>query len=211
LPVNFQQLLLVKEKLSNFKNSELMVVTKNRTSDDVETLIQQNQLIFGENKVQEAQKKFLNISNNRIKIHLIGPLQTNKVKIALNLFDTIQSLDREKLIIEIANHLNKNSEKIRTKNFFIQINIGQEEQKSGVAPESALALYQLALINKLNVVGLMCIPPKNDDPKFYFKKMVELKNKLNQNLKLSMGMSEDYLEALECGSDIVRIGSKIFQ
>ena len=211
MPVNFQQLLLVKEKLSNFKKSELMVVTKNRTSDDVETLIQQNQLIFGENKVQEAQKKFLTISNNRIKIHLIGPLQTNKVKIALNLFDTIQSLDREKLIIEIANHLNKNSEKIKTKNFFIQINIGQEEQKSGVAPESALALYELALINKLNVVGLMCIPPKNDDPKFYFKKMVELKNKLNQNLKLSMGMSEDYLEALECGSDMVRIGSKIFQ
>ena len=211
MPVNFQQLLLVKEKLSNFKNSELMVVTKNRTSDDVETLIQQNQLIFGENKVQEAQKKFLTISNNRIKIHLIGPLQTNKVKIALNLFDTIQSLDREKLIIEIANHLKKNSEKIRTKNFFIQINIGQEEQKSGVAPESALALYQLALINKLNVVGLMCIPPKNDDPKFYFKKMVELKNKLNEHLKLSMGMSEDYLEALECGSDMVRIGSKIFQ
>lgn len=188
-----------------------MVVTKNRTSDDVETLIQQNQLIFGENKVQEAQKKFLTISNNRIKIHLIGPLQTNKVKIALNLFDTIQSLDREKLIIEIANHLKKNSEKIRTKNFFIQINIGQEEQKSGVAPERALALYQLALINKLNVVGLMCIPPKNDDPKFYFKKMVELKNKLNEHLKLSMGMSEDYLEALECGSDMVRIGSKIFQ
>ena len=165
---------------------------------------------FGENKVQEAKSKFSEITDKNVKLHLIGPLQTNKIKNALKIFDTIQTLDREKLIIEISKHLNSSKE-YKTKNFYIQVNIGNEEQKAGAAPTNTKTLYELALKNNLNIKGLMCIPPKDKDPKFYFSQMLNLRESINQNLKLSMGMSSDYREAIQLNSNLIRIGSKIFQ
>ena len=192
------------------KDCDLMIVSKNRSVEDIDFLIKKEFYLFGENKVQEAKKKFSNFNNDRVKLHLIGPLQTNKVKLALSLFDTIQSLDREKLVLEISKEMNKNNSSYKTKEFFIQVNIGNEDQKSGVLPGSVLNLYKLAQKENLKVTGLMCIPPNNTDAEKYFKHMNEIKNKIDKNLKLSMGMSNDFQEALKYHSNMVRIGSKIF-
>ena len=189
--------------------AKLMVVSKNRPESIIREAIKAGALLFGENKVQEAEKKFdeLRKDYHDIELHLIGPLQTNKVKQAMKVFDVIQSVDREKLIKEISKNY---SEIMRTKKFYLQINIGKEDQKSGVHPEQTKRLYDYAIEKGLNITGLMCIPPNGKEPGVYFRKMIELKNTINSNLLLSMGMSGDYLSALQHQTNCIRIGSLLF-
>ena len=163
---------------------------------------------YGENKVQEAIDKWSEIKQNNpaIILHLIGKLQTNKVKFAIKIFDYIHSVDNKKLAKKIAEEELKQNKKIK---LFLQVNIGNEDQKSGVVKEDLTDLYNYCKDLKLDVVGLMCIPPVNEEPEKYFKET----NLLNQKLKLpelSMGMSSDYLQAVENSSTFLRIGSNIF-
>ena len=209
MTINYAQLEKINKTLESFPLAKLQIVTKNRDVNTIKELIGKGYSLFGENKVQEANEKFKNFSNHILDLHLIGPLQTNKVKLALNLFNTIQSIDREKLVNEIAKV--KNKSKIKTKNFYIQVNIGEEEQKSGVLPDNLNNLYQICLKQNLNIIGLMCIPPFDDKAKIHFEKLKNIRDNLNPNLKLSMGMSGDYETSLKCGSNLIRIGSKIFR
>ena len=207
--INFEQLKKVDLKVKEYPNAYLLIVTTNRPQNLIRSLIKEGFNSFGENKVQEANDKFSSIEEN-FKLHLIGPLQTNKAKLALTLFDTIQSIDRPKLIKEIAKHIKSNI-KIKTKEYFIQVNIGQEDQKSGVLPKEAKELYDTAILNNLKIVGFMCIPPINEEPHKYFKKMSVLRDDINSELILSMGMSNDYDIALSMNSNLVRVGSRIFK
>ena len=209
MSINYIELEKIINLLTQYQKSKLLIVTKNRDQKDIQSLIQKGHNLFGENRVQEAKKKYELIKKDSIKLHLIGPLQTNKVKDALQLFDVIQTLDRPKLIDEIFNYISHNK-KVLTRDFYIQVNIGNETQKSGVATEELKDFYDYAKLKKLNVVGLMCIPPVSKLPDTFFTEMVNLKNKINQDLKLSMGMSSDYEIALKRGSDLIRVGSKIF-
>ena len=202
---------VIKEKVYKLQSkSNLIIVTKNRSFETILPLIQSGHLHFGENKVQEAKEKwstFLN-DNKNVKLHLIGKLQSNKAKDAFALFDFIHTLDSEKLA-KIFSDLEKSSKK--NLKYFIQVNIGNEAHKNGI-DESLLADF-INFCKKdlsLNVIGLMCIPPVNLDPLPFFKKMQKLK--IDNNLaELSMGMSSDYKEALDCGSTYLRIGSAIFK
>lgn len=212
MPIDQSSLQTVCGTLKKFHNSDLLIVTKNRSEEDIKDLISIGFNRFGENRVQEADKKFnlyLNENNHFLELHLIGPLQTNKVKKALEIFNIIQSIDRKRLIDEISKEKIKQN-KIRCFGFFLQVNIGEEKQKSGVLPKDLEDLYRYAIYKGLNVLGLMCIPPNDDDPEYYFALMKDLRNKINDKLKLSMGMSSDYETALNCGSNIIRVGSKIF-
>ena len=211
MPINTQSLnQIISDLKSSKKHCELLVVTKTRPVADIETLLQSGYSLFGENRVQEAEKKYFNLRKNfNFDLHLIGPLQSNKYLNALQLFDTIQTIDRKKIIDLIAKEI-ENNKNIRTKDFYIQVNIGNEDQKSGVNIDEVESIYNYATQKKLNVIGLMCIPPNNMDASFYFENMLNLKNKIKSNLKLSMGMSNDYLLALNYESNIVRIGSMIF-
>ena len=198
----------VKQKLqenSSLKVPNIIAVSKTFKLDHIIHLIQHGHTHYGENKVQEAVKKWENLKNenNNLQLHLIGKLQTNKVKFAVKLFDYIHSLDSEKLARKIASFENKNLK------LFIQVNIGNEEQKSGISVNQLIDFYNFCKDLKLNIVGLMCIPPIHDDSVKYFKKMLDLKQKHNFN-ELSMGMSSDYLDALQHGSTFLRIGSDIF-
>lgn len=187
---------------------ELLIVTKKRSLEDILSLMSLGFCNFGENKVQEANIKYSDyLSNKQVKISLIGPLQSNKVKLALQTFDVIQSIDRKKIVDEIIKF--KNLE-MKTKYFFIQINIGNEQQKSGISEENLFDFYNYCIEGGLTIEGLMCIPPYNEDPAPYFKKMNVLRDKLNSNLKLSMGMSSDYKIAIKFNSDLVRVGSLLF-
>jgi len=204
---SYQEIRSLVEK--KYPLAKLMVVSKNRPASMIREAIQEGASLFGENKVQEAEKKFdeLRKDFNDIELHLIGPLQTNKVKQAMKIFDVIQSVDREKLVKEISkNH----SELLRTQKFYLQINIGKEDQKSGVFPEQTKTLYDYAVGQGLNIVGLMCIPPNDKEPDTYFYQMIELKNSINPNLLLSMGMSGDYQSALKHQTNCIRIGSLFF-
>ena len=206
--INFKSLESIENNLKLNPDAQLMIVTKNQSQEVVHELISSGYKLFGENRVQEIEKKYLYLRKVfKFELHLIGPLQTNKVRQALQIVDTIQSIDRKKIVEEILKYWSSAS---RTKNFFIQINIGNEPQKSGISPEESLSFYKYCLEKKLPISGLMCIPPNETDPSVYFKEMVSIKNKLNINLKLSMGMSNDYLLALEHKSNIIRIGSLIF-
>ena len=209
MSVNYDQLNEINKTLEDFPNAKLQIVTKNRDSKIVRELIDNGYHLFGENKVQEAQEKFKNINDPNLELHLIGPLQTNKVKAALQIFSCIQSIDRAKLVNEIAKHQTKSSSK--TKNYFIQVNIGKEIQKSGVLPEDLKNLYNLCLEKKLKIIGLMCIPPINKSSKEFFYEMKLIRDNLNRELTLSMGMSDDYKISLECESNLIRIGSRIFK
>lgn len=209
MSINLEELKNINDLLNQNKHTDLLIVTKNRNISDINQLINLGYVNFGENRVQEAKSKFQSIINNNLNLHLIGPLQTNKVKDALKIFNVIQSLDRIKLVDEILKFKDMN-DSIKTNKFFIQINIGEEDQKSGVAIADLYQFYNYCLSNKLNITGLMCIPPVDKDPVIFFKKMILLKNNLNKNLLLSMGMSNDYKEAIKCESNLVRIGSKIF-
>ena len=163
---------------------------------------------FGENRVQEALDKWTKIkeNNDTIKLHLIGKLQTNKVKFAVKIFDYIHTVDSIKLARKISSEENKLKKKIK---LFIQVNIGLEEQKSGVSENNLKELIEECSRLNLSVIGLMCIPPNDNNSKNYFKKMKELGSQYSLS-ELSMGMSSDYIEAIEEGSTYVRIGSKIF-
>ena len=202
---------VIKEKVYKLQSkSNLIIVTKNRSFETILPIIQSGHLHFGENKVQEAKEKwstFLN-DNKNVKLHLIGKLQSNKAKDAFALFDFIHTLDSEKLA-KIFSDLEKSSKK--NLKYFIQVNIGNETQKNGI-DESLLADFIIFCKKdlNLNIIGLMCIPPVNLDPLLFFKKMQKLK--IDNNLaELSMGMSSDYKEALDCGSTYLRIGSAIFK
>ena len=207
--INFEQLKKVELKVKEYPNASLLIVTKNRPQNLIRSLINEGFNLFGENKVQEANEKFSSIEEN-FELHLIGPLQTNKVKQALTLFNTIQSIDRPKLIKEIVKHIKSNI-KVKTKEYFIQVNIGQEDQKSGVLPKESKDLYNIAISSNLNIVGLMCIPPLNEEPHKYFEKMCVIRDEINPELILSMGMSNDYDIALSLNSNLVRVGSRIFK
>jgi pyridoxal phosphate enzyme (YggS family) len=210
LTVNYINLQKVLLDLQDYKLAKLLIVTKNQSLNDIRDLMNKGYNIFGENKVQEAKKKFHEVNNLfKINLHLIGQLQTNKVKDALHLFNTIQSVDREKLVEEISKVIKK-SDKIKTSSFYIQINIGSEDQKSGIDKFECKDFYQYALAKDLNIEGLMCIPPNTSNTHEYFQEMNEIRKNTNPNLKLSMGMSNDYQIALEHQSNLIRIGSFIF-
>lgn len=208
MSINYYQLEDIEKTLIAFPDARLQIVTKNRDVKIIKELISKGYYLFGENKVQEAQLKFKEINDPNIDLHLIGPLQTNKVKLALSLFNCIQSIDRPKLVNEIAKFNSKIQSK--TKNYYIQINIGKEDQKSGAYPEDLKKLYNLCIEKNLSIIGLMCIPPLDQSSDFYFKEMKYLRDDLNPKLLLSMGMSNDYKVSLKCGSNLIRIGSKIF-
>ncbi len=162
---------------------------------------------FGENKVQEAVDKWTEIKKkNKISLHMLGKLQTNKVKSAISLFDYIHSLDSEKLALKISNEQKKLNKSLK---IFIQVNVGNEKQKSGIDQNEIIDFYTYCKKINLNIIGLMCIPPANSDPVQFFKEMKNLNSKINLN-ELSMGMSGDYLTATENSSTYLRIGTSIF-
>tara|TARA_B100001248_G_C27379140_1_gene456007 strand:+ start:447 stop:1109 length:663 start_codon:yes stop_codon:yes gene_type:complete len=202
----------VKTKFEMNKNlsklPEIIAVSKTFKIDHLLPVINQGHIHFGENKVQEAAEKWAEIKkeNKKIKLHLIGRLQTNKVKMAVKIFDYIHSVDSKKLADKIYNVQKELN--IKTK-LFIQVNIGNEEQKSGILKNEITDLYNHCRKLDLDIIGLMCIPPFNEDSEKYFFEM----NRLNQDFKLSelsMGMSSDYLIAVENGATFLRIGSSIF-
>ena len=187
----------------------IIAVSKTFPLHIIEPLIQNGHTHFGENKVQEALTKWESIKqkNKELKLHMLGKLQTNKVKFAVGFFDYLHSVDNIKLAEKIANEQQKNNLKPK---IFLQINIANEEQKSGVSLKNLKELYELSVKDfNLNVIGLMCLPPENKDPKEYFSKTKQLNDELKLD-QLSMGMSSDYLKAIEFKSTYLRIGSKIF-
>ena len=201
---------LIQNKINGIsKSTRIVVVSKKRSYDQIQPLLQVNHLDYGENQIQEALNKWPSIiaSNKEIRLHLIGRLQSNKAKAAFNLFQFIHSLDSEKLAKIFSTLENEAGIK---KKYFIQVNIGNENQKAGISVDkiNQFSSYCVKQLN-LNVLGLMCIPPVNQDPKKHFIKLNEL-NANNGFKELSMGMSNDYADAIQCGSTCVRIGSAIF-
>ena len=201
----------IKEEIFNLNAiSNVIVVTKNRSFDSILPIIKSGHLHFGENKVQEAKEKwsaFLE-NNKNIQLHLIGKLQSNKAKDAFVLFDFIHTLDNEKLAKKFSDLEFNSKRKIK---YFIQINIGDEIQKNGISQSFVTEFVNFCQSDlKLNIIGLMCIPPMSLDPRTFFEQMQKLK--INNNLsELSMGMSSDYKEALHYGSTYLRIGSAVFK
>ena len=195
-------------KLNIDNNPKIIAVSKTFKIDKILPLIEHGHLDYGENKVQEAIEKWTEIKkkNSKIRLHMIGKLQTNKVKFAVQIFDYIHSVDSEKLAKKIADEQNKINKKIK---IFLQVNIGDEDQKSGINKSNIGHLTSYCREIGLDLIGLMCIPPANIDSENYFEEM----NKLNKNLslnELSMGMSSDFLTAVKHSSTYVRIGSSIF-
>ena len=196
------------EKLNIKNNPKIIAVSKTFKIEKILPLIEHGHADFGENKVQEAVEKWTEIkkSYSSIKLHMIGKLQTNKVKFAVQLFDYIHSVDNEKLARKIAVEESKINKKIK---IFLQVNIGDENQKSGINKSEVEQLVSVCKEIGLNVVGLMCIPPINVDPENYFSEMNKLKKELDL-AELSMGMSSDYLKAVKHLSTYIRVGSSIF-
>ena len=196
------------EKLNINNDPKILAVSKTFEINNILPLIEYGHLDYGENKVQEALEKWSDIKliKKDLKLHLIGKLQTNKVKQAIKIFDYIHSVDSEKLAKKIADEETKQGKKIK---IFIQVNIGDEEQKSGVNKSSVNELYSYCKAIDLNVIGLMCIPPLGKSSDIFFKEMRTLNKNLNLG-ELSMGMSADYLDAIKNSATYVRIGSNIF-
>ena len=199
---------LIKSKVNHDKLAQIIAVSKTFPIESILPLIEHGHLHYGENKVQEALDKWsdIKLKADSIKLHLIGKLQTNKVKFALKIFDYIHSLDSEKLATKISEEQIKQEKKPK---IFIQVNIGNEDQKSGINKERLVDFYNFCKDLNLDIIGTMCIPPNDDNTENYFSEM----NKINQELKfneLSMGMSGDYLEAIKNNATYVRVGSKIF-
>ena len=195
-------------KLNIGNNPKIIAVSKTFKIDKILPLIEHGHIDYGENKVQEAIEKWNEIKriNSKIRLHMIGKLQTNKVKFAVQIFDYIHSVDSEKLAKKIVDEQNKINKKIK---IFLQVNIGDEDQKSGANKDNLIQLANYCKEIGLDLIGLMCIPPVNNDPENYFDEM----NKLNKTLgfnELSMGMSSDFLTAVKHSSTYVRIGSSIF-
>ena len=196
-------------KDQNIDNSpKVIAVSKTFKLEKILPLIDYGHLDFGENKVQEAIEKWSEIKTKKkdIQLHLIGKLQSNKAKFAIKIFDYIHSLDSEKLAKKISEEQSKQNKNIK---LFIQVNIGNEDQKSGISINQLNDFYQFCNQLNLNIIGLMCIPPFDQNPEGYFKEMQSLKEKLNLK-ELSMGMSSDYLQAVDYSSTYLRIGSSIF-
>ena len=196
------------EEQKNINFPKIVAVSKTFELEKILPLINHGHLHYGENKVQEAINKWTEIKfkKSEINLHLIGKLQTNKVKLAIKIFDYIHSVDSKKLAKKIAEEELKQNKKMK---LFLQVNIGKEDQKSGIDKDDLEDLYNYCKDLKLDVVGLMCIPPANVEPEKYFKETNLLNKKLNL-LELSMGMSSDYLQAVENSSTFLRIGSNIF-
>ena len=209
---SIDNLISVKKELeikSHNQNVEIIAVSKTFPINEILPLIEYGHEHFGENKVQEAIVKWsdLKLKNKKINLHLIGKLQSNKVKNAVKIFDYIHSLDNIKLANKIAVEQKKINKSLK---LFIQINIGNEDQKNGLMPDDLKNFYNQCINElNLNIIGLMCIPPQTGNMRDYFTKMLELKNSVGLK-DLSMGMSNDYLEAANCGASFLRIGSKIF-
>tara|TARA_B100001287_G_C22559034_1_gene470529 strand:+ start:155 stop:793 length:639 start_codon:yes stop_codon:yes gene_type:complete len=188
--------------------TEIIAISKNHPKTSVLEALTKGVLVFGENRVMEAKSKFFDLKKEfpQIKLHLTGPLQSNKVKDAVNLFDVIHTLDREK----IAKELHKHKEKMLHKKIFIQVNIGKEETKSGIFPENLKSFVNYCIKDlSLNICGLMCIPPVDDNPSDHFKYLDELNNE--NNLKeLSIGMSNDYKQAIDFKPKYIRLGTILF-
>ena len=199
----------IKSKFGNIKNPNIIAVSKTFPVNEIEPLIKNGHIHFGENKVQEAVDKWTDIKSSfeHLKLHMIGKLQTNKVKYVVPLFDYIHSLDSIKLAEKISLEQKKKNKNLK---IFIQINLGAELQKSGIDKTNLKDFYQTCINDfELNVIGLMCLPPQNEMVKSYFEEMVELNKSIGLK-DLSMGMSSDYLDAINYGATFVRIGSKIF-
>ena len=197
----------IKQKIENSR-IEIIAVSKTFTLDHIKPLIQHGHKHFGENKVQEAEKKWKNIkSSNNIKLHMIGSLQSNKAKKAIELFDYIHSLDSEKL----AKELDKREKQLKKKlSYFIQVNLGSEEQKGGIEIDNLDNFFKFVTKEtSLSVIGLMAIPPNDTNYERYFSQISNLNKKFEFN-QLSIGMSNDYMTAIKYGASFVRIGSAIF-
>tara|TARA_B100000686_G_scaffold328276_1_gene388103 strand:- start:1598 stop:2269 length:672 start_codon:yes stop_codon:yes gene_type:complete len=212
-----KRLLLIKSEIKDlFVNNKIIksepniiAVCKTFSMDKILPLIDIGHIHFGENKVQEAISKWLVVKkkHSNVKLHMVGKLQTNKVKLALQIFDYIHSLDNKKL----AEKISKYEVELKKKTpLFIQVNLGNESQKSGINLEELSQFINYCKKDlSLNIIGLMCLPPLNKDPKIFFLKLNDIAKK-NNLPHLSMGMTSDYLEAIRCGSTFLRIGSKIF-
>ena len=190
------------------KNSQIIAISKNHPKESIHNAINAGVKIFGENRVMEAKSKFVDIKNNNseVELHLTGPLQSNKVKEAVRLFDVFHTLDREKIAVEFRKH----SENLQNKKIFIQVNTGEEENKSGISIKYLDEFIKYCSLDlKLNIVGLMCIPPIFDPPQTHFKMLKILANKNNLN-QLSIGMSNDYEEALKFNPSYIRLGTVLF-
>ena len=195
-------------KLNINNNPKIVAVSKTFKIDKILPLIEYGHIDYGENKVQEAVEKWTEIKkiNPKLRLHMIGKLQTNKVKFAVQIFDYIHSVDSKKLAKKIADEQNKINKKIK---IFLQVNIGDEDQKSGINSSQVSQLASYCKEVGLDLIGLMCIPPINLNPESYFEEM----NKFNKELgfkELSMGMSSDYLTAVKYLSTYIRVGSSIF-
>ena len=202
----------IKKKINEFSydkyNPKIIAVSKTFSENEILPLLNFGHLEFGENKVQEALQKWKNLKEkyDQVRLHMLGKLQTNKVKNAVEIFDYIHSLDNLKLANKLAKEIHERNKVIK---IFIQINLGGEKQKSGIDPSNLEIFYKNCLSLKLNIVGTMCIPPDNHDPKPFFKEMLNLNNKINLS-EISMGMTNDFLEAIEFRSTYLRIGTGIF-
>lgn len=200
---------LLKKKTNKDKFPKIIAVSKTFSSKEIIPLIEHGHTDYGENKIQEAIDKWLPLKEKfqNLKLHMIGKLQTNKVKFLFPLFDYLHSLDNIKLAKKISEYEIKNKKKIK---IFIQVNIGDESQKVGISVNNLNEFYSICVKElKLNIIGLMCLPPINENTKKYFEQMEKLNKQLGLK-ELSLGMSGDYLDAVNYGSTYVRIGSKIF-
>ena len=202
---------LIKSKLLDLKEKKriptIIAVSKTFKIDHILPLVEYGHRDFGENKVQEALEKWTEVkSKTNVNLHLIGKLQTNKVKFAVKIFDFIHSLDNEKLAKKISDEQKKQNKKPK---IFIQVNLGDEDQKSGINKDKLKEFYNFSINLDLDIIGLMCIPPFNENPSKFFSKMDELNQLINLD-ELSMGMSSDYLKALDYNATYLRIGSNIF-
>ena len=201
--------LRIKSEVEVYNGKKIVVVSKGQSIDKIKPLLEYGHVHFGENRVQEAIIKWKDLRSkfNNVKLHLVGGLQSNKAKEALSLFDYIHSLDNEKLAKILSDLEDINQKKIK---YFIQVNLGQETQKRGISDEHLKDFIDYCHSDlKLNIIGLMCIPPDNQDPSFYFEKLSILNKKFSLP-ELSMGMSSDYLIALKYNATYLRIGRSIF-
>ena len=207
-----KNLIYIEDAIKSITNHEelpkIIAVSKTFPIENVLPLLEHGHIHYGENKVQEALDKWsdVKVNDERIKLHLIGKLQTNKVKFALKIFDYIHSLDSEKLAKKISEEQKKHKKKPQV---FIQVNIGNEDQKSGIDQKYLNDFYIFCKNLNLDVIGTMCIPPNDGNTEKYFFEMNEINQKLNF-VELSMGMSNDYLEAIKNNATYIRVGSSIF-
>ena len=198
----------LKSKLENYKKIKIIAVSKTFQKEDILPLLNHGHINYGENKIQEAIEKWSDIKNDypNIKLHMIGKLQSNKVKFVIPLFDYIHSLDNEKLAKKISSEQKKFKKKLK---IFIQINIGNEDQKNGINPTKLKSFYETCTKKfNLNIIGLMCLPPIDSNSIEYFKTLKNLANKFDLK-HLSMGMSSDYENAVYSGSTYLRLGTSI--